>query len=682
MNKNLETLVRDRRLRFAATVMPERNGAEREAEPHPAAGRRPFLNVLRRNLGLVAAVTLAGTVLAGVVALAVPPAYTATAQIIVEPTPAEMAAALLGPVIDTHITTLTSDRRLRAVLGDRARTAAEAARTAKPGPPSLEQRLRDMLTAAASGLKAALRPAEDPPAGEAVKEAGPALEIAPLRDSLLVRQERLSSILAISARSRDPEEAAATVNKLVTLHMEELGARKERETEVLQSELAAQIDATRAELAQAEESLKSYQAANGPNAPDDGAELIADVQRQLATARQELREREMRSSVRAGTEAAPEAGPGASPAGQQQRLDDAYELHALGLRVGRLELRLQDLQAKNSLAFRRRLEQQALELRIASAQRRLDDLMQRRQDSSKEPLRRFAAEARIFSLASVPSRPSSVSPFLLLPPAGIAFCALGIALALLRERMDHTVRSEREVEDGIGIPCLGRVPRLLPRPGLRRPAAARRERERAEAYDSVARALAQICDSGHGMQVVLVTAGRDAGDAAHLAAGLGGGLVRAGYRVLAVKLAEGTQSLTAADGIADPGPARPETRSGALATRDPDQPFDRVAAGVNGAELVLNRAGAAFKILADLYDYVVVDASPALGAIQTRIVAAKADGVVLGMGWGTTRRETACETLQALRCTARLVGEFDVNAVAVLTEVDPRRYARFQPAHA
>lgn len=682
MNKNLEPLLRDRRLRFAATVVPESAGPERESDARAGGGRRPLFNVLRRRLGLIAAVTLAGTFVAGVAALSVPPAYTATAQLIVEPTAAELAAALLGPVIDTHITTLTSDRRLRTVLNERAQAvaqAAEAARQRKPEPPSLDGQLRALLADAVAGVKKVLRPAEEAPASTEA----PAPEIGPLRDSLLVRQERLSSILAISVRSRDPEEAAAIVNRLVSLHVEELRERKQRETEFSQAELDAQIASTRAELGRSEDALKAFEAANGPAAPDDSAELIADVQRQLQLARDALREREARAP-RTGSEALPEILPEAAeePAseGQRQRLDDAYEVRALGLRVGRLEMRLRDLQAKSSLAFRQRLEQQALELRIASTRKRLDDLLQRRQDESKEVPRRFAAEARVFALASVPSRPSSVSPFLMLPPAGIAFCVLGIALALVRERMDRSLRSEREAEEALGIPCLGHVPRALSQARLRPVAALRREWEQAEACESAGRALAQICDSGHGLRVVLVAAGREPADAAHLATGLARGLARAGHRVLAIELREGAARV--AGTAPELPPARSEGCAEPLAARRPGEPFDRLSPGVNAAEFVLNRADAPFKTLANLYDYAVVEASPVLGTIQTRIVAAKADGVVLGIGWGATRRETACEALQALRRAAPLVGEFDVNAVCVLTGVDPGRYARFQPGRA
>jgi uncharacterized protein involved in exopolysaccharide biosynthesis len=671
VNKTLEPFLRDRRLRFAAAVVPDSAGTEREAEPHVAAIRRPIRNILRRRIGFVAAVALGGTILAGAAAIMVPPSFTATAQLIVEPTAAEMAAALIGPVLDTHITTLTADRRLRAVLTERA--AAQAARAAKPEQPSLDGQLRAVLTGALAAVKAALRPAEDEPvpAGQP-----PAPDIGSLRDSLLVRQERLSSILAVSARSRDPEEAAATVNRLVTLHVEELSERKQRETAFMQSELDAQIASTRAELSRAEDALKAFQAATGlsatsAGAPDENADLIADVQRQLGVARDELRERELRvarTSPDARPDTLPDGGSAVPSEDQGRRLEDAYEVRALGLRAGRLELRLRDLQAKSSLAFRQRLDQQALELRIASARKRLDDLLQRRQDESKESSRRFAAEARVFALASVPTRPSSVSPFLMLPPAAVAFTVLGIALALLRERMDRSLRNEREVEEILGIPCLGHIPRT------RRLEPADRER----AYDAVARVLTQICDSGHGVRVVLVTAARDAANAEQLAAGLSGGLTRAGHRVLAMEL---TESLGA--GRAEGKPAgEVEGEAAPLTTRGPDQPFDRLADGAQGAALILNRSGAPFKSLGDRYDYVIVNAPPALGAIQTRLVAAKADGVVLGIGWGVTPRETASEALHALRRSAPLVGEFDINAVAVLTEVDPRRYARFQPGHA
>ncbi|MEH3144367.1 MAG: Wzz/FepE/Etk N-terminal domain-containing protein [Methylobacterium frigidaeris] len=658
MNKTLGTFVQHGRLHLASAVVPERAGGERDEEPAGPGRRRPILNTLRRRAGLIAAVALAGTVLTGIAALSVPPAYTATAQLIVEPTSAEIAAALLGPVIDTHIAMLTSDRRLRRVLTERADGAAAGPAPAA-APPPLDARLRETLTAAATAVKTTLLPPRPEP--EAGPGGAPGGDLASLKAALLVRQERLSSIVAVSARGRDPEEAATTVNRLVTLHVEELRDRKRRDAASSHAEQDIRIEAVRADLERAEDALKAFQAANGTASPDGDVDLIAEVQRQLALARTRLHEQQARLT-RPGS--APESGEGAAETG---RLEAEFAVRELGLRVSRLELQLQELQARSGQAFRQRLEQGALEQRIASARKLLDDLMQRRQEDPKDSARPFAAEARVFALASVPSRPSSINPFLLLPPACFAFGGLGIALALLRERMDRSLRSEREVEEIAGITCLGLVPRLRPHRLLHRsddhdPAALLRER----ALASLARSLTRLRgDRGdHGAQVILVTAGRCDEDKRGLAAGLGEGLGWAGRRVLVMEASDH-------EDIA----ARGES---CRVARDASHPFDRLATSLDRADTLLDRSGEEFRLLADRYDYVVVDAPPILSAMRVRVLAAMSDGVILGLRWGATRRETACEALMALRRSARFVGAFDVNAVAVLTDVDPRGYARFQ----
>lgn len=659
MNKTLGTLVHDGRLHLASAIVADRMGSENE-EGHPVSeSRRPMLNTLRRRAGLVAAIALGGTILVGIAALSVPPSYTATAQLIVDPTPGEVAGALLGPVIDTHIATLTSNRRLRQVLTERAESPVAAPQTE---PPNFAVGLRETLSTTVAAIKEALLPARPP--SDAQVDGSPPLELGPLKDSLLVRQERLSSIVAVSARSTNPGEAAATVNRLVTLHVDELRDRKRRDADTSRSEQDVRIAAARTSLERSEDALKAFQATNGLAAPDDATDLIQEVQRQLALARTELREREARLA-REDDAPLDGAGTDVAAASRRERVELEYAVRDLGFRISRLELRLQELQNRSSLAFQQRLEQQDLESRVASGRKLLDDLRVRRQEEPKDATRPFAAEARIFALASVPSLPSSINPLLLLPPAFVAFGVLGAALALLRERMDRSLRTEREVEEIAGIGCLGCMPSAKPGTLLHPPARWRdRAALRERSVDSLARSLARLCDSKHGTRIIFVTAGRHEEDKQGLARMLGDGLTRTGHRVLVIETDDRKVSSLSRGDTGD-------------ATDMRKSPSERIAVPLDQIDKLLNRHGDDFKHLAGLYNYLLVDAPPLLNAMQLRVLAAKADGVILGLRWGVTRRETIAETLQSLRRSARLVGESEISVFAVLTEVDPQRYARF-----
>ncbi|MHB2205421.1 GumC family protein [Methylobacterium sp. CM6257] len=661
MNKDAGDFIRNRRLRFSSAVMSDR--AEPAAETRdgqPAfGGRRPILNIIRRRARFIAAVALTGTALIGVAALAVPPSYTATAQLMVRPTSSEIAASLLGPVIDTHIAMMTSVDCLRRVLKRRPKMDSSAAFVPERGPPTTSDRLRKALMAATAAAKAALFPAR--PAQDGSVAEGSAQELAALKNSLLVRQERLSSIVAVSAMSKNPYEATATVNELVTLHVEQLAERKRRDTEMLRSLQDADIEGARRELKQAEDALTAFQAVHGTVGPDDTADLIAEVQRQLAQARADLRLRELaqnRANVPAN--------------------DDESNASSESRRVGQLEFRLRNLQDKSRLAFRERMDQQALELRIASARKLLDDMMVRRQEDTKDSTQSFAADARVFSLATVPSRPSSTNPLLLVPPAFVAFSVLGVALAVLIDRMDHTVRSVREAEDAAGFPCLGLIPRLLPHSYFRWSRSLKcREQLRADALEAVSQSIAQLYDGRRGLRIILITSGCDADDKQDFAIDLGSHLACTEYRVMVMRIKD---RQTASGSARCSVQAAAASGDDCSSTRNPNYRFDPVHAAAQEITGLLSRSGERFEILQASYDYIIIDAPPALLTMNTRILAAKVDGVVLGLRWGATRRETISETLLALRRVAEFSSEFNVDYFTVLTDVDPNGFWYRWPA--
>src|SRR5579871_2442594 len=84
----------------------------------------------------------------------------------------------------------------------------------------------------------------------------------------------------------------------------------------------------------------------------------------------------------------------------------------------------------------------------------------RRQKELREQLESITPEAHVFSRATPPDRPSSPSPLLFLFPALIVSLLSAGTLAVLRERLDRKMRSERDVIEALGIPCIALVPRL------------------------------------------------------------------------------------------------------------------------------------------------------------------------------------------------------------------------------
>jgi capsular exopolysaccharide synthesis family protein len=81
------------------------------------------------------------------------------------------------------------------------------------------------------------------------------------------------------------------------------------------------------------------------------------------------------------------------------------------------------------------------------------------------------SNTRVITAAAKPLSKSSPRGRLILAFAGLAGLLLGIGIAFLRQSMDHTVRSARQVATKIGLPCLALLPRLGKVRRLERPAA-------------------------------------------------------------------------------------------------------------------------------------------------------------------------------------------------------------------
>ena len=134
----------------------------------------------------------------------------------------------------------------------------------------------------------------------------------------------------------------------------------------------------------------------------------------------------------------------------------AEESSTLETRVRQLEQRIAILQdASNEV---REPEAQLRELqREATAFAQLyDGLVQREKaifaGGEVQP------DVRILSSASIPTLPSSLNPLLFVPPAMVlALIGAGL-LAVLLEQLDGSLRTERDVTDALGIPCIGSVP--------------------------------------------------------------------------------------------------------------------------------------------------------------------------------------------------------------------------------
>jgi uncharacterized protein involved in exopolysaccharide biosynthesis len=692
-------------------------GAETEPPIQPEHIFHAIINLARRRRLFIANVVLAGTFLTGVAAFVVPPVYTATTQFMFEPTQAQTAAGMLEPVVDTHIATLTSDARLRDVLEalpHLPQYQAVAARArAEITNPTLEDRLRGGLAAAGQGLKNAVRPSPDPQDTAQPVIGVPSLD--KMKNALLVRQERRSNVISVSYSDADPERASIIANQIVQMHVDRLTDRKRQQAQELRTWLDHRLAQAQAELEAADEALRAHVAAHGtPSADAAAGELTAETSRQLAVVRSELLRRQeklarVREAQRSG--AAPEkidallreplvgtqsprpAAPIATPESQAGESSATMTANPAALQAA-TELRLQRLEHEIDVF---RLQEQSLAERIASLQAASDAILaQRRERQARERRAEMAAEVardllrqqqelkdptstgvQILAQASVPLRPSSVSPYLYMPAAIIAFMVLGGMAASVLERMDRSFRSERELAGTLKIGCIG----LIPEPrGQRYGGRWRLPEHPSPPYDQAmedvaAVALEIIRPRGDGKILAVTSSGPGEGKTA-LAVGIAAYAARFQRRVLLICADAPSQDVeligsgckTNLDGDVSAQRASLEIR------RDPALGFDYLAldeiAAASTASLVGGELANSLDKLRDRYDYMIIAAPGVFESAGIRILAAKVDGVLFAVRWGGTRRDVAANAIELLMKPALLSGGARPNVFAVLTHVN------------
>jgi polysaccharide biosynthesis transport protein len=102
-------------------------------------------------------------------------------------------------------------------------------------------------------------------------------------------------------------------------------------------------------------------------------------------------------------------------------------------------------------------ERTQLSREAAAAGQVYANLLQRREQLHSQ-LEMTTSDFRLLSLALPPNRPSSANLPLLLPPFLIVLMIAASFIAVALERLDQRFHSAREVNDELGIPCIGLVP--------------------------------------------------------------------------------------------------------------------------------------------------------------------------------------------------------------------------------
>jgi tyrosine-protein kinase Etk/Wzc len=369
----------------------------------------------------------------------------------------------------------------------------------------------------------------------------------------------------------------------------------------------------------------------------------------------------------------------------ERRTESFPEVVALGRKIDELETQLADMGSNYLSSLNGQIaslqaelarfggeveEVPAREVQFARLQRRtevlteLHTMLQRR---LKEAEIREAVEdpsVRVVETALLPEQPVSPRPVRNVALAGFLGLMLGVGLAFVREYTDRRIHDEEDVDRALGLPVLGRVPRLRGVNG-RRPrseglvATGDARSLPAEAYRTL-RTNVRYTRGGKGSRELVVTSPGSREGKSMTASNLAASFARQGHRTLLVdadlrqsvqhETFEVEESPGLSDLLVDGYPAE-RLEQVVRATRV--EGLDLLPAGFappNPAELLDSEAmDRILEQARERYEAMVLDTPPALVVTDASVLGVRVEGVLLVVRADRTDRDAASDTLVQLR---------------------------------
>jgi uncharacterized protein involved in exopolysaccharide biosynthesis/Mrp family chromosome partitioning ATPase len=670
---------------------------------------KPLVRLLRWRARSITAVVLAALVLAAALIALLPAKYTATAVVLLDPretrvTASESVISGIGSdaaAVESQVEVFQSPVLARRVIeqlkleedpqftaSGHIETFATAFGFAQPDTP--ERRMTRIIDKFSKALR--------------------------------VSRRGLSYILEVNFSAGTPEKAAQIANAVGSAYIAEQQALRSALTQNASSWLDERIDSIRQRLSKSEQAVADYKTSHSVVDVLQGGRLIQrrleDVSRELATSQLRkaefggrLQQIEVARSQKDGTDALAELLQSqtigalrtrySDAAGQVARLSSQYgnrhpALIAARAQIGELRTQI-DLQLARGIAGLREdyaaatKQQTALEAEMTSLKEQAENQEQvsvqlaaltreaeadralfnqylgRLKETNQEQTLRFD-NARIISPALPPLKPSGPGSLIVLLAAGLGGLMLGAGGAVFSENVRAGLRTTEDVEESLGIPCLGVVPEAR-RPSRRRPASDTWNKSSPEYRRCISAIATRLKRSGEQSGEVLVVTSALAGEGkSRFACDLSFASAASGARTLLIDgddyAGNVTRSLLRAVPIANADDGHPRLTKVPVAG-------DLCAVGLAD----ISGAGAAIpNQIADLlikqrkaFDVTIVDTPPIVPTGGGRLPDS-ADRVVLVAKWNATDRAAIADAIAMLEPHDRKL------AGVVLTEASPRWY--------
>lgn len=353
------------------------------------------------------------------------------------------------------------------------------------------------------------------------------------------------------------------------------------------------------------------------------------------------------------------------------------EVAATGVRT--MERELEAVRQQSNSAGEAEVRLRELE-RQAEASRSLYEAFLGRFKKEAEQEGVLRANARIVSPAEIPGGSTSPPTAAILMLAVCFALTLGVALVLLLERLDNSIRSSDEMEELAGAPTLAMVP--IQRGKDESPATIITERPRsalADAVRSLRTALERRDENGSIARIFVVTSSIPKEGKTFVSTSLAVMMARGGHRVLVIDGDVHRPRMHASlNTKGDRGLA--ETLRGEVTVEEAIQRgvagdnMDFLAAGspADASELIkLPQMSALLEQLIQRYDRIIIDSPPVLAVTDARILSQLADRVLYLVKWNSTPRD-------AIRNGLKLLGSSGIAPYGmVLSQVNQRKHARY-----